>query len=176
MIFGDNPRKSNENKIPSIEAILQSNNVYAYCMNNPVMYVDSNGEWVMIIDLGISVGIGVYGKLSVALAFDDDKNATLLINGGIGGGVGASAGATVYMYDDMDSIKELKNATSVSIGGGIGKIGASMESSGNHVTVAGSATEGLKGILPPEVKYGYYATLNGSITIFEFLNEKEEEK
>jgi len=54
MIYGDNPRKINERQdalglniytyAPDIEAIRQSGNLYVYCMNNPLMYVDPSGN------------------------------------------------------------------------------------------------------------------------------------
>ena len=55
-IYGDNPQKTNEREdrlgiqtyayVPQIAAVLQSGNLYVYCMNDPVMYVDPNGnEW-----------------------------------------------------------------------------------------------------------------------------------
>lgn len=42
MIFGDN---AGDNPLPSISAIMQSGNLYGYCMNDPVNFVDSNGRW-----------------------------------------------------------------------------------------------------------------------------------
>ena len=44
MIYGDKEDKGVEIKIPDIEAIMQSNNLYVYCMNNPVKYIDITGE------------------------------------------------------------------------------------------------------------------------------------
>ena len=58
MIYGDNPVKWNERQkdpndplglntytyVPDITAIIQSGNLYVYCMNNPIRYVDSTGE------------------------------------------------------------------------------------------------------------------------------------
>ena len=53
-IYGDNPQKTNEREdrlgiqtytyVPQIAAVLQSGNLYVYCMNDPVMYVDVSGE------------------------------------------------------------------------------------------------------------------------------------
>lgn len=57
-IYGDNPVKRNERKSdendplglntftckPDTNAIMQSGNLYAYCINNPLMYADPNGK------------------------------------------------------------------------------------------------------------------------------------
>jgi RHS repeat-associated protein len=58
MIYGDNPVKWNEREVdpndplglntytymPNITAIMQNNNLYVYCMNNPIMYLDGTGK------------------------------------------------------------------------------------------------------------------------------------
>ncbi len=44
MIYGDKVYKDGEIKVPDINAIMQSDNLYGYCMNNPVGYVDLSGE------------------------------------------------------------------------------------------------------------------------------------
>ena len=54
MIYGDNPQKINEREdklglktysyMPQIRAVLQSRNLYAYCLNNPLKYGDNSGE------------------------------------------------------------------------------------------------------------------------------------
>ena len=45
MIYGDNPDK--DNPVPSMDAIMQSSNLYVYCGNNPVNRWDANGEeWI----------------------------------------------------------------------------------------------------------------------------------
>ena len=43
MIYGDDPDQ--DNPFPNIFAILQSGNLYGYCMGNPVMFVDSTGNY-----------------------------------------------------------------------------------------------------------------------------------
>ena len=45
MIYGDNPQDplGLGVYVPSLVAIWQSGNLYVYCMNNPVMYIDSSG-------------------------------------------------------------------------------------------------------------------------------------
>jgi hypothetical protein len=41
MIYGDNP--NNDNPVPSTVAIMQANDLYAYCINNPLIYNDPSG-------------------------------------------------------------------------------------------------------------------------------------
>jgi len=60
MIFGDNPRRMNERDdplglnhytmVPDIHAILQAANLYVYCGNNPIMFVDPSGlSWKNVV-------------------------------------------------------------------------------------------------------------------------------
>ena len=45
MVYGDDPLKLNEyTMVPNILAIMQSGNLYVYCMSNPIMYVDPDGK------------------------------------------------------------------------------------------------------------------------------------
>jgi len=43
-IFGDSPTLRNDRYVPSIHAILQSGNLFAFGMNNPVMFIDPSGR------------------------------------------------------------------------------------------------------------------------------------
>lgn len=43
MIYGNHRNEYVENKVPNIDAIKQSSNLYVYCMNNPVNNVDYSG-------------------------------------------------------------------------------------------------------------------------------------
>jgi RHS repeat-associated protein len=48
MIYGDDPLQLNAyTYAPDIYSILQSNNLYAFCMNNPLMFFDSTG-WAAV--------------------------------------------------------------------------------------------------------------------------------
>ena len=44
MIYGDRKYRLGEKRIPDINAIIQSSNLYVYCGNNPLKYIDPTGE------------------------------------------------------------------------------------------------------------------------------------
>lgn len=78
----------------------QGLNRYSYCMNNPLIYVDENGEFFWII-VGVAALIG--GTANVAMHWDEIKAAGggwkgfkkglgYFAIGGLAGGVGAAAG------------------------------------------------------------------------------------
>ena len=61
MIYGD-PEESETldvaPKVPSYIAIAQSTNLYPYCANNPVSFVDSDGESIIVIAAALTVAVG----------------------------------------------------------------------------------------------------------------------
>lgn len=56
MIYGDNLGKYST---PDINAIMQSSNLYAYCMNNPILYRDYSGESLVLTFTLIGLGLGL---------------------------------------------------------------------------------------------------------------------
>ena len=79
MIYGDEPETDDENKplTPDYSSIIQSINLYPYCANNPVVHVDSNGEFFKYIvaffkslsfDVGVGVGIGAKANIGTTTA------------------------------------------------------------------------------------------------------------
>lgn len=50
MIYGDKEYKENETRIPDINAIMQSSNLYVYCGNNPIARSDPTGQWYLFDD------------------------------------------------------------------------------------------------------------------------------
>ena len=73
MLYGDSPVKLNEHKdalglnrytmLPDILAVRQSGNLYAYCVANPVRYVDKTG------DAAIEVAVAVGGIIAEAATY-----------------------------------------------------------------------------------------------------------
>ncbi|MCL1917958.1 MAG: hypothetical protein FWG14_06535 [Peptococcaceae bacterium] len=50
IIYGDNPQEMGNSLVPNIYAILQSSNLYVYCVNNPVRFIDPSGYGIEEID------------------------------------------------------------------------------------------------------------------------------
>lgn len=135
MIYGDNPQKTNERKsndplglntytlVPNINAIRQSGNLYAYCLNNPLMYQDPDGESIILtcIIIGVVAGAILGGS---AGAYYSYKNfgavkwqyvtGGAVVGGVIGGLVGWGAGAIISSFSVATA------ATSITAGGGAG--------------------------------------------------------
>ena len=80
MIYGDEPKKIREYKdplglnaytyAPDIYAVRQSTNLYAYCVNNPIRFQDSSGEFIALPVLFKAAGI-LLGALGVGWASDE---------------------------------------------------------------------------------------------------------
>ena len=78
MVYGNKPVIIDERKDPlglniytykpDINAIRQSSNVYAYCMNNPMMYTDSGGDFVVTASVVLAYAL-VAGFAAAATAY-----------------------------------------------------------------------------------------------------------
>lgn len=104
MIYGDTPQKINEREdklglktcsyAPQITAILQSGNLYVYCVNTPILYKDYSGNELTlvlagggIIEAGAAVGaanswnpagwalLGIVGLVVIGLIIYNSKDA-----------------------------------------------------------------------------------------------------
>ena len=111
-IYGDNPIKMNEHEdalglnqytlLIDYAAVWQSGNLYVYCGNNPVMYVDPSGAFfITTTALLIAGGIALFGTIGglIGNKIANEKGATgwekvnYIVGGAvIGGTVGAVAG------------------------------------------------------------------------------------
>jgi hypothetical protein len=108
MIYGDKEYKDGEVKMPSMEAIMQSSNLYVYCMNKPLMYVDPSGR--------LTVAVGGYGAaafvvkagVSSQYVIDDNKNVGIIITVQGGGGTPTANAGGVVTITNADKITNLK--------------------------------------------------------------------
>ena len=88
MIYGDNPHKINEREdglgltmythVPQITAVMQSGNRYVYAINNPMAYVDPNGQIILIDDLAFAAGVVVIAGSLIALIYLGHQTAELI--------------------------------------------------------------------------------------------------
>ena len=93
MIYGDNPQKINEREdalglktysyAPQILSVMQAGNLYVYCVNNPLLYVDNGGQFISTLIGAVTGAIG--GGIT---AFFQGKNVNnAVIAGAIGGAI-----------------------------------------------------------------------------------------
>lgn len=68
MIYGDNKN----HHIPNINAITQSSNIYAYCTNNPVRYIDILGNDVQVIWISYSTNKSFVYDRDKAVAYSQE--------------------------------------------------------------------------------------------------------
>lgn len=83
MIYGNREYREGKIRIPDINAIRQSTNLYVYALNNPNMYIDSSGEIVGTVT-GVLVG-GIVGGISAAIQRKDIK--TGIASGAVSGAI-----------------------------------------------------------------------------------------
>ncbi len=90
--------------VPNIHAIMQSGNLYVYCMNNPIMYVDTTGDLACLYGpLGqlryerrteLVENEAVQGGESVTYTYDDYHNRSQMMVAGV-----AEPYTTTYTYN-----------------------------------------------------------------------------
>ena len=88
----------------------QNFNRYSYCLNNPLVYVDENGEFIFTLSTfaiigictsaAIGVGLGVYEgyKIAERKGLEGSARVWTMIGGGLIGGVAGGASAFVGAY------------------------------------------------------------------------------
>ena len=124
-VYGDNPVKIRDYKdplglnaytyIPSIAAIRQSGNLYAYGMSNPVMYVDPTGESALVgAKTGAAVGTVIGGPVvGTAVGAVIGAAAGLVFGWFIGTAVAnevSKAGGITYAKDNAPAAPKKKPA------------------------------------------------------------------
>ncbi len=69
MIYGDKEYEEDEIKQPDIQAISQASNLYVYCLNNPIAFIDFSGLDVIVVNQ--TENVAGFGHMS---AFVEDDN------------------------------------------------------------------------------------------------------
>ena len=83
-----------EINVPSVDSIIQANNIYAYCGNNPVIYIDKNGEVFFLITAAIgAVAGGIGGAIYSQVKYGEVRWQNVAAGAAIGGVIGATGGA-----------------------------------------------------------------------------------
>ncbi|HPQ46693.1 MAG TPA: RHS repeat-associated core domain-containing protein [Clostridia bacterium] len=162
-IYGDEPLVVNERQdplglnvytyLPDMFAIHQSTNLYAYCGNNPLMFVDYSGKVFMFVTGAIGLVVG--GIIGGVIAARNGEN--IWVGAGIGaaaGGLvgltcGAAAGVVLAGSATATTAAVVSGATSIgyTIAGGSLYAGGQMivnniKKASSNITVLGRYTDG----------------------------------
>ena len=76
MIYGDKEYEEDETRTPDIFAIMQSNNLYVYCINSPVRYIDPSGFVVTLWDFTNVTNKNDLAQLQINTLIWDNPNST----------------------------------------------------------------------------------------------------
>jgi RHS repeat-associated protein len=123
MVYGDKEYKPGEIRFPDNNAITQSGNLYAYCMNNPVIYSDEDGEVAVIVTILVGAGVGaiiggganVIGQLINGKKVSELDWKSIGIAAASGAVSGALAGSGIGLVGQVAANAALSGATSVVI-------------------------------------------------------------
>jgi len=93
MIYGDAEIKDGARRMVDKTAIMQSVNLYTYCIGNPIMYIDSNGEIFFLVTAAIvAVAGAIVGGVTAAVT-GNNVWAGIGIGAAVGGVIGLTGGA-----------------------------------------------------------------------------------
>ena len=153
MIYEDDP----DNKFPLISAITQSTNLYVYCGNNPLGYIDPDGE-IFMVATGI-IGAVVGGVVGAIHAKHTGGNVLKggLTGAAIGGAIGLTGGAAAAFLatgSAAASLPTVLGSFGVKVGGTI-VIGQTMDRVNDAAQKYGAeAYGGLNGYKAIERTFG----------------------
>ena len=113
MIYGDSLEDNPKVRVPNILAIKQSANLYVYCLNNTINYLDHTGLWVAVFGISGTIGVGLGANGSVALAFDSKGSVGVVMSRGRGICLPTfNISEDFILYHDINSVFSLGGDTS----------------------------------------------------------------
>jgi len=130
MLYGDDPLMLTQYIAkPDMLAILQSGNLYSYCIGNPVAYVDETGHSIILTGIIVGAAIGaVVGGTATGIWAHNNSNENVSDNwgwyalaGAVGGGIvggltGWGAGKMVLSVSWTSKATQIVGASSVVLG------------------------------------------------------------
>ena len=106
-----------EINVPTAASIMQANNIYVYCGNNPLIYIDENGEVFFLVTGAIgAVAGGIGGAIYSQVKYGKVRWQNVVAGAAIGGAIGATGGAAAA-YVATGSAVASTTAVATSIGG-----------------------------------------------------------
>ena len=130
MVYGDDPFSLSKSAyVPDINAIRQSTNLYVYCGNNPVIYIDQNGEIFMLATgaAGAVIG-GVSGGIYSYIKYGEVRWKDVVGGAAIGGAIGLTGGAATGVLVAGSATAStgavIAGASTIAVAGGTGATGA----------------------------------------------------
>ena len=103
-------RGADSSKLPGMGGIFNhiNCNLYAYGANNPVHYIDPDGNDIKESELySLSVGAGVAGCFSLGIAKDSNHKTAIFVKLESGFGVGGSLGKFDKALKSLDTVTKI---------------------------------------------------------------------
>lgn len=174
MIYGDDPRFKEYDeylglndytvKLIDYAAVRQSGNLYGYCLNNPIFFVDSFGNAVTGYGLSASAALYFGYECQVLWVTDDKGNFALMtVNGGISS-YGLSLSGVAFYFPDMPEVYDLQGS-GFGVSGGANGIGGGVLVAGEYIGTIFSIGLGAEVdlSLAADVTYTYLTPIHGNV-------------